>query len=93
MNLFQVGQVGVLTVAGLAIAGCVTRESGRTAERDIDWAKSYIVLSPEVTRAIGGVSELDRKAYFAVNDNGTGFDKRMPPEIYDYLVHDLGIEI
>ncbi|MGC6455284.1 MAG: beta-agarase [Coraliomargaritaceae bacterium] len=61
-----------------------TREAGDTETAEIH-------IFPELTRAIGGVSELDRKRYFSVSDHGTGFDKRMPDEIYDYLVNDLGI--
>ncbi|MEN8862245.1 MAG: beta-agarase [Lentimonas sp.] len=44
-----------------------------------------------ITRAIGGVAEVDRARYFSVSDHGTGFDQRVPEEIYEYLVHDLGI--
>lgn len=59
----------------------------------IDWSKPHIVVEPEVTRAIGGVSEMERKRYFAVCDHGTGFDNRMAAGegVYDYLVNDLGI--
>lgn len=34
---------------------------------------------------------MDRKRYFAVADHGTNFDQRVPDEIYDYMVNDLGI--
>lgn len=49
-----------------------------------------IVVEPGTTRKIGGVAEVDRKRYFCLADQGTDFDQRMPPEIYDYLLHDLG---
>ncbi|VGO23488.1 beta-agarase [Pontiella sulfatireligans] len=71
-----------------SVAGCVGNEA---ASKNIDWAAPHIVVEPQTTRAIGGVSEVDRKRYFCVSDNGTGFDQRMKPEVYDYLVNELGI--
>ena len=56
-----------------------------------DTDPDVIWIQPHVTRSIGGVSEVDRSRYFSVSDSGTNFDKRMPDEIYDYLVNDLGI--
>jgi hypothetical protein len=78
----------ILTVAaGTLLAGCL---SG-TVKREVEGSKPYIVVEAETTRAIGGVSEVDRKRYFCVSDQGSGFDKRMKPEVYDYLVHELDI--
>lgn len=43
-------------------------------------------------RSIGGVSELDRRAYFAMADAGRGFDKRVrSDDRMEYLLGDLGI--
>ena len=74
-----------ILIAGVAAgAGSV-----RAAEQGVPVSK--IMVYPETTRAIGGVAELDRKRYFCVSDQGTDFDKRIKPEIYDYLVNDLQI--
>ncbi|VGO17457.1 Beta-porphyranase A [Pontiella desulfatans] len=83
----KIGNVIGLMVLGSVLTGCVPEQE----QRAIDWSKPHIVVEAETTRAIGGVSEVDRKRYFCVSDNGTGFDKRMTPEVYDYLVNELGI--
>ncbi|MDZ8120329.1 hypothetical protein [Pontiella agarivorans] len=82
---------GSLAAASVLAAGCVSNDGKPDAARTVNWDEPHIVVDAHTTREIGGVSEVDRKAYFAVSDNGTGFDKRMPEDIYDYLVHDLGI--
>lgn len=78
----------MIVPASLALTGC-SLIGGTSAA--VDWGKPHIVVDAEVTRAIGGVAEMDRKRYFAVSDNGTGFDQRVPDDIYDYLVNDLGV--
>lgn len=51
-----------------------------------------IEVKPSITREIGGISELDRKVYFAVSDNGANLDGRVQDEaMYDFLVDDLNI--
>ncbi|MEO0796704.1 MAG: beta-agarase [Verrucomicrobiota bacterium] len=55
-------------------------------------AQTYIDVYPEVTRQIGGVSELNRSAYFGLSHDGEYFDARVPTEeMYDYLIGDLNI--
>ncbi|RMF91200.1 MAG: beta-agarase, partial [Planctomycetota bacterium] len=55
-------------------------------------AQVVVHLEPTTTRAIGGVSELDRKVYFAISDSGRGFDRRCrDPERYNHLVNELRI--
>lgn len=76
--------------ATLAVA-CFSNAEDSILSSTPEESISKIVVRPEVTRAVGGVSEVDRKRYFAVADHGGGFDQRMPPEIYDYLVNDLGV--
>ncbi|MDF7824817.1 hypothetical protein P4B35_12400 [Pontiellaceae bacterium B12227] len=61
------------------------------ASRPIDWNKPYMVVEPETIREIQGVSKVERTRYFSVADGGGNFDKRMPEDKYDYLVHELGI--
>ena len=52
-----------------------------------------IEVDPRCTRSIGGISELDRKTYFAICDPGTDFDKRCRDhEMYEYLVDELGVK-
>lgn len=62
----------------------------KEARREINRDAPHIVVEP-TTPAIGGVCEVERNRFFAVRDQCAGFDKRMPNEIYDYLVNDLGI--
>ncbi len=51
-----------------------------------------IEIDPECTRSIGGISELDRKTYFAICDQGSDFDWRCKDnEMYEYLVDELGV--
>jgi hypothetical protein len=52
-----------------------------------------IVVDPEVTRSIHGISGVDRKRYFNVSDTGREFDERMQggEGVYEELVHNLGI--
>ncbi|QBG46873.1 beta-agarase [Verrucomicrobia bacterium S94] len=59
--------------------------------RSIDWNKPYIVVEPRTARAIEGVTRVDRKRYFSIADGGVNFDRRVPEDKYDYLVHELGI--
>ena len=75
----------LVAVVPALLSGCMM------PSKPVDTTKPYLVVDAKTTRAIGGVSKVDRKRYFAVSDNGTGFDERMTPEIYDYLVNDLGI--
>ena len=67
-------------------------EKPPVVRREIDWAKPYIVVEPQTTRAIQGVSEMDRKRYFNICDQGAGFDRRMAggEGVYEEL-RDLGI--
>lgn len=51
-----------------------------------------IVIEPETTRAIQGISTVERPRYFCVADGGQNFDARIKDKaIYDYLVHDLDV--
>ena len=45
----------------------------------------------EVTRSIQGYTILDRKKYFNLYDQGTGFENRVSKEIYTELVQDYGV--
>lgn len=50
-----------------------------------------IRVLPTVRRSIGGVSRLERNAYFSISDAGRGFDKRVnSPDRMAYLLEDLG---
>ena len=49
---------------------------------------SQILIQPEVTRSIQGYTILDRKKYFNLCDQGTGFENRVSKEIYTELVQD-----
>ncbi|MEO0795503.1 MAG: beta-agarase [Verrucomicrobiota bacterium] len=82
-----------LTAATLVSLSCHGEvEDKKTTTRAVDLSKPHIVIEPEVTRAVGGVSEVDRERYFSVCDPGTGFDKRMSGEgVYDELVNELGV--
>ncbi len=53
--------------------------------------RSTIVVEPGTTRCIQGVSQLDRKRYFTVCDEGAGFDQRVPEVVYNELVKELGV--
>ncbi|MEM6884990.1 MAG: beta-agarase [Verrucomicrobiota bacterium] len=81
----------VLAFAG--IAGCSSGSDSATASaRIIDWSQPHLVVDPGTTRAIGGISELDRKVYFSVCDPGAGFENRIKDDaMYDYLVNELDI--
>ena len=47
---------------------------------------------PEITRAIGGVSQVERARYFSICDSGT-FDKNvLNDEMYEYFIDELGVE-
>jgi len=51
-----------------------------------------VTVDPHTTRSIGGVSELDRTAYFSVCDPATRFDQRMKSEErVAYLLNDLDV--
>ncbi|MGC6424715.1 MAG: beta-agarase [Lentimonas sp.] len=50
-----------------------------------------ITVHPETTRAVKGHSELERERYFAIADDGRNFEERVGPEIYDYLINELGV--
>ncbi len=76
----------MIVPASVLMTGCFAGSK----EAKVDWNKSQIVIDAETTREVGGVSEMDRKRYFALGDDGVGFEKRMPEEIYDYLINDLG---
>ena len=57
--------------------------------REVDWSKPCIVVEPETTRAVQGVSAVERGRYFNLCDQGSGFDFRVRSEIYDQLVGEL----
>ncbi|MEO0796237.1 MAG: beta-agarase [Verrucomicrobiota bacterium] len=72
-------------------SGSLTLED-EPKSRPIDWNKPYIVVEPNVTRAVQGVSEVDRKRYFAICDSGGYFPNQVKDQaMYDYLVNDLEI--
>ena len=51
-----------------------------------------ISVDPYTTRAIRGISELDRTKYFGLCDHGRDFDRRCKDEgRYEWLVHENGI--
>ncbi|MGC6456269.1 MAG: beta-agarase [Coraliomargaritaceae bacterium] len=51
-----------------------------------------LTVYPEITRSVKGFTELERKRYFSIADDGRGFDQRiLDNDTYDYLVNDLGI--
>lgn len=87
----KMNQISMVAVAML-LAGCMP-EKASSVERKVDWDKPFIVVAPETTRAISGISEVDRKRYFCLGDHGTDFDQRMKKGegVYDYLVHELGV--
>lgn len=54
-------------------------------------AKAEIKVLPTYRRSISGVSTLNRSAYFAISDQGTGFDERVrDPERMRYMLDELG---
>ncbi|MCM2369168.1 beta-agarase [Aporhodopirellula aestuarii] len=54
--------------------------------------RTVIVVEPQTTRAIQGISEVERKRYFNLCDPGTGFEQRVKDDaMYDYLVKELGV--
>lgn len=80
----------------IAILGCGCAALGISrapaAEMQVDLSQPYILVEPGTTRSIQGVSEVDRKRYFVVSDQGVGFENRIKDDdMYTYLVHDLGI--
>lgn len=86
-------RMGLLGFGVVAALGAVQGSAAQQAKgRTVDWNKPYIVVEPQTTRAIQGVSAVDRKRYFCVSDPGVGFEKRVKDDaMYDYLVNDLGI--
>ena len=51
---------------------------------------AQVLIQPEVTRFIGGYSQLDRKKYFNLCDHGSDFDIRASSKIYSELITDFG---
>ena len=88
----------LLLATALVTAGCGQKietqtEAEAPREVEVDWTKPHIVVDAETTRAVQGISEVERRRYFCVRDQGTEFDKRMSSGegVYDYLVDYLGI--
>ena len=52
---------------------------------------SEIRVEPRITRAVQGVSAVERKRYFNLCDNGVGFDKRTNPDVYEQLIRELDV--
>lgn len=50
-----------------------------------------VLIQPDVTRFIGGYSQLDRKKYFNLCDHGSDFDIRASKKIYSELITDCGV--
>lgn len=51
-----------------------------------------VTVAPDVTRVLGGQSELDRTVYFSLCDPGTGFDRRIGSgERMKFLLRDLDV--
>ncbi len=51
---------------------------------------AQVLIQPDVTRFIGGYSQLDRKKYFNLCDHGSDFDLRASSKIYSELITDFG---
>ena len=78
------GVAVVMAVASLAHAAPV--------ETAFISTPAEIAVNPNVTRAIGGIADLRREAYFGLCDQGRDFDVRCrADERYRYLVHENGI--
>ena len=76
------------TVTLVLVAGEI--HQAQAAEND--GVVGVISVYPSVSRAIQGVSKVERARYFSVADSGVGFDRRVKDDaMYDYLVHELGI--
>ncbi|ADE53584.1 hypothetical protein [Coraliomargarita akajimensis] len=83
----------ILSLASAAaFTGCLKHvESPESTAEQPDYSKPYIVVDPATTRAVQGVSEVDRTRYFALCDGGSYFDRRVENDaMYDYVIHELG---
>lgn len=68
------------------------QKGGIVAEQTSGSRRSSIVVEPETTRAIQGITDVERERYFNVCDPGTGFENQVKDDaMYDYLVKELGI--
>ncbi|WOO39306.1 beta-agarase [Rubellicoccus peritrichatus] len=91
MKRIKKSPLGVITtgltlfVIGFGPAGCTSLTESKTDTVSI-------TVDPHITREIQGISDLERKRYFAISDSGTNFDNKVKdPELYDYLVNELNI--
>jgi hypothetical protein len=74
---------GCVPYQGGAVGGTVEKPEGPEPP------KPHIVVEAETTRAIQGVSVVERRRYFNLCDAGSGFDTRVRPEIYHELIGEL----
>ncbi|MBM3878220.1 MAG: beta-agarase [Verrucomicrobia bacterium] len=77
-----------------SVAGCSSesRAAGARTASAVDWSQPSLVVEPQTTRAIQGVSELVRKRYFGLCDPGKGFEQRVKDDaMYEDLVRNLGV--
>jgi hypothetical protein len=93
--------VGVALAVCVLLAGCGPEAAGEHTEvsasdnkpvpvkRRIDRSQPYILVEPETTRAVQGISVMERRRYFNLCDQGRGFDTRVQPGIYEELMDGL----
>ncbi|TWT85145.1 Beta-porphyranase A precursor [Planctomycetes bacterium CA13] len=87
---FQV--LSLVLFHGVVVAADPPSSTSETVVENSQISYARILVDPETTRAIEGISEVQRKRYFNVCDGGVGFEKRIEDDaMYDYLVHDLQI--
>jgi hypothetical protein len=77
--------MGIWSNGLMAFAFGVTIRAGEV------FPATVVRVEPETTRAVQGVSTVERKRYFTVSDSGSRFDQRVDPERYDLLIRDLNV--
>lgn len=78
-----------LCVIAAALAVLPGFASGEEQVREVDESMPCIVVDPETTRAVQGVSAVQRSRYFNLCDQGRGFDSRVSADMYEKLIDEL----
>ncbi|EMI47076.1 beta-agarase [Rhodopirellula sp. SWK7] len=92
MRLIRCSVVVLVTNLLVSQHAVADQNGGTNQERRSGSRRSSIVVEPETTRAIQGITDVERKRYFNVCDPGTGFENQVKDDaMYDYLVKELGI--
>ncbi len=86
--------IAIASFTALSLSSCKQKEPSATVINEAKDDSIQITINPTTTRAINGVSDVNRNAYFALCDEGVNLEGMVKtPERFEHLTKDLGVKM